>query len=64
MLIQHNLQSSVLKKNAHLEIEKSYEEELHLRCISIVDTIVDAKTYLRMNGEKLKSYCESVEWGN
>lgn len=51
-------------KNAQLEIEKSYEEELHLRCTSVVDSVVAANDYLRMNGEKLKSYCESVEWGN
>lgn len=51
-------------KNAQLKIEKSYEEELHLRCISVVDSVVAANDYLRMNGEKLKSYCESVEWGN
>lgn len=49
------------EKNAQLKIEKSYEEELHLRCISVVDTVVDARDYLYANGEKLKSYCESME---
>ena len=52
------------EKNAQLKIEKSYENELHLRCISTVDTVVYARDYLQTNGEKLKSYCESVEWGN
>ncbi|MCQ2097341.1 MAG: hypothetical protein MJY87_05280 [Fibrobacter sp.] len=49
------------EKNAQLKIEKSYEKELHLRCISVVDTVVDARDYLYINGEKLKSYCESME---
>lgn len=51
-------------KNAWLKIEESYEDELHLRCVSTVDTVVDARDYLHTNGERLKSYCDSIEWGD
>lgn len=48
-------------QNAQLEIIKSVEHELHLNCISAVDTLITAHNYLYNNADSLKVYCENME---
>ena len=48
-------------QNAQLEIIKSVEHELHLNCISAVDTLITAHDYLYNKADSLKVYCESMK---